>query len=91
MFVNDLIFSPIHVIKFVAVTSILGIITGINEHILETTPTQTQTGPVESSSFPFSLCITLLKDLETLVEVVAQQFYGEEKKWNFMAVTEGVK
>ncbi|KAG8391738.1 hypothetical protein BUALT_Bualt01G0218300 [Buddleja alternifolia] len=74
-----------------AVTSILGIITAVNEHILDTTPIQTRTGPVESSSFPFSLCITLLKDLETLVEVVAQQFYGEEKKWNFIAITEAIK
>ncbi|KAL0425922.1 UNVERIFIED_CONTAM: Peroxisome biogenesis protein 16 [Sesamum radiatum] len=74
-----------------AVTSILGIFTTVNEHILDTTPTQTQTGRVESSSLPFSLCITLLKDLETLVEVAAQQFYGEEKKWNFMAITESIK
>ncbi|KAK4418711.1 ATPase ARSA2 [Sesamum alatum] len=74
-----------------AVTSILGIFTTVNEHILDTTPTQTQTGRVESSSLPFSLCITLLKDLETLVEVAAQQFYGEEKKWNFIAITESVK
>ncbi|KAK6162436.1 hypothetical protein DH2020_002277 [Rehmannia glutinosa] len=73
------------------ITSILGIITSINEHILDTPPIQTRTGHVESSSFPFSLCITLLKDLETLVEVVAQQFYGEEKKWNFMAITESIK
>ncbi|GFP98513.1 peroxisome biogenesis protein 16 [Phtheirospermum japonicum] len=76
-----------------AVTSLLGIITTINEHILETT-THTRTGHLESSSsssFPSSLCITLLKDLETLVEVIAQQFYGEDKKWNFMAVTESIK
>ncbi|PIN16228.1 Peroxisomal biogenesis protein (peroxin 16) [Handroanthus impetiginosus] len=74
-----------------AVTSILGIITTVNEHILDTTPLQTRTGHVESSSFPPSLCITLLKDLETLVEVVAQHFYGEEKKWNFLATTEAIK
>lgn len=74
-----------------AVTSILGIITAINEHILETIPIQGRPGHLESSSFPFSLCITILKDLESLLEVVAQQFYGEDKKWNFMAVTESVK
>lgn len=84
------IFSLTHVLKL-AVTSILGIITTINEHILETTPTQTRARHVEPSSFPFSLCITILKDLETLVEVAAQQLYGEEKKWNFMAITEAIK
>ncbi|KZV57620.1 peroxisome biogenesis protein 16-like [Dorcoceras hygrometricum] len=74
-----------------AVTSILGMVTALNEHIINTMPVQTRTGSGEPSSFPFSLCITLLKDLETLVEVVAQQFYGEEKKWNFIAITEATK
>ncbi|GAB4844414.1 hypothetical protein Ancab_037778 [Ancistrocladus abbreviatus] len=30
-------------------------------------------------------------EIETLVEVVAQQFYGDDKKWNFIAVTEAAK
>ncbi|KAG8391737.1 hypothetical protein BUALT_Bualt01G0218200 [Buddleja alternifolia] len=29
--------------------------------------------------------------METLIEVVAQQLYGEEKKWNFIAITEAIK
>ena len=74
-----------------AVTSFFGIITAINEHIIETTPTQRVTGQAETSSFPYSLCITLLKDLETLVEVAAQQFYGDDRKWNFIAATEAIK
>ncbi|KAK3028678.1 hypothetical protein RJ639_037858 [Escallonia herrerae] len=73
-----------------AVTSILGIVTAVNEHIIDTTPTQRNAGSAETS-FPYSLCITLLKDLETLVEVVAQQLYGDEKKWNFIALTEATK
>nr|XP_027108210.1 peroxisome biogenesis protein 16-like [Coffea arabica] len=74
-----------------AVTSFFGIITAINEHIIETTPTQRVTGQAETSSFPYSLCITLLKDLETLVEVAAQHFYGDDRKWNFIAATEAIK
>ncbi|KAF2315358.1 hypothetical protein GH714_038917 [Hevea brasiliensis] len=74
-----------------AVTAILGIITAINEHIIETTPTQWQAGFVEPFSFPYSLCISAVKDLETLVEVTAQHYYGEDKKWNFIAVTEALK
>uniref|UniRef100_A0A5B7A8A6 Peroxisomal membrane protein PEX16 n=1 Tax=Davidia involucrata TaxID=16924 RepID=A0A5B7A8A6_DAVIN len=74
-----------------AVTAILGIVTAVNEHVIDTTPTQIHTGSAEPSSFPYSLCITLLKDLETLVEVVAQQIYGDDKKWNFIAVTEATK
>lgn len=65
-------------------------LTAVNEHIISTTPTQIPT-VAEPSSFPYSLCITLLKDLETLVEVAAQHFFGEDKKWNFIAATEATK
>lgn len=74
-----------------AVTTILGIITAINEHIIDTAPTQTRTGSTEPYSFPYPLCISALKDLETLTEVVAQHYYGDDKKWNFIAVTEATK
>lgn len=76
--------------KSFAVSSLFGIISSINDHIIETTPTQT-TGHSEILSFPYPLCITLLKDLETLIEVAAQQFYGDDKKWNFIAATEAIK
>ncbi|CAI9265027.1 unnamed protein product [Lactuca saligna] len=77
-----------------AVTSILGIVTAVNEHIIETTPTnpsQMHTRHMEASSFPYSLFLTLMKDVETLVEVVAQHFYGDDNRWNFLAVTEATK
>lgn len=74
-----------------AVTTILGIITAINEHIIDAAPPQMHPGLAEPYSFPYSLCISALKDLETLVEVVAQHYYGDDKKWNFIAVTEGTK
>ncbi|XP_038682016.1 peroxisome biogenesis protein 16-like isoform X2 [Tripterygium wilfordii] len=69
----------------------LGIITAINEHIIDTTPVQRQASFQEPHSFPFSLCISAIKDLETLVEVAGQQYYGDDKKWNFIAVTEAIK
>ncbi|XAR54103.1 hypothetical protein NMG60_11029111 [Bertholletia excelsa] len=74
-----------------AVTAVLGMITAVNEHIINTAPAQTHTGSKQPSFFPYSLCITLLKDLETVVEVAAQQFFGDDKKWNFIAVTEAIK
>ncbi|KAJ0113540.1 hypothetical protein Patl1_00335 [Pistacia atlantica] len=74
-----------------AVTTILGIITALNEHIIETTPSQKGIGSPERYSFPYSLCVSALKDLETLVEVVAQHYYGDDKKWNFIAITEATK
>ncbi|KAK2458134.1 hypothetical protein P8452_04822 [Trifolium repens] len=74
-----------------AVTTFLGIITAINEHIIDTAPNQNITGSVEPNSFPYPLCLSALKDVETLVEVVAQHYYGDDKKWNFLAVTEATK
>ncbi|KAK8557816.1 hypothetical protein V6N13_008199 [Hibiscus sabdariffa] len=73
-----------------AVTAILGIVTAINEHIIDTAPSERHPGSADPSSFPYGLCISALKDLETLVEVVAEYYYGD-KKWNFIAVTEAIK
>lgn len=74
-----------------AVTTTLGIITAINQHIIDTAPTPMHRGSAEPYSFPYPLCISALKDLETLTEVVAQHYYGDDKKWNFIAVTEASK
>ncbi|KAH9724166.1 peroxisome biogenesis protein 16 [Citrus sinensis] len=74
-----------------AVTTFLGIITAIYEHIIEMIPSQKGSVSPEPHSFPYSLCISALKDLETLVEVVAQHYYGDKKKWNFIAITEATK
>ncbi|KAG4138716.1 hypothetical protein ERO13_D07G150500v2 [Gossypium hirsutum] len=73
-----------------AVTAILGIVTAINEHIIDTTRSERHPGSADPLSFPYGLCISALKDLETLVEVVAEQYYGD-KKWNFIAATEAIK
>ncbi|KAL9303868.1 hypothetical protein ACSQ67_021131 [Phaseolus vulgaris] len=74
-----------------AVTTILGIITALNEHIIDTAPKQNISGSVAPYSFPYTLWLSALKDLETLVEVVAQHYYGDDRKWNFLAVTEATK
>ncbi|GMH22496.1 hypothetical protein Nepgr_024339 [Nepenthes gracilis] len=74
-----------------AVTSILGILTAINQHIIDTTPLQWPQASVLPSSFPYWLFVSAFKELETLVEVIAQQFYGDHKKWNFIAVAEASK
>uniref|UniRef100_A0A7N0UZK5 Peroxisomal membrane protein PEX16 n=1 Tax=Kalanchoe fedtschenkoi TaxID=63787 RepID=A0A7N0UZK5_KALFE len=74
-----------------AVTAFFGVITALNEHIIETSPSQPHLSRREPYAFPYALCISALKDLETLVEVAAEHYYGEVKKWNFIAVTEGIK
>lgn len=72
-------------------SSLVGMISTVNEHIIETCPTEAHTRCAESSFIPLSLCLTLLKDLETSIEVVAEQIYGEKNKWNLIAITEAVK
>ncbi|KAG6574772.1 Peroxisome biogenesis protein 16, partial [Cucurbita argyrosperma subsp. sororia] len=74
-----------------AVSAAVGIVTAVNEHIIETAPTQMHVNATVPSSFPYSLCISALKNLETLIEVAAQQYYGDDKRWNFIAVTEALK
>nr|XP_011469102.1 PREDICTED: peroxisome biogenesis protein 16 [Fragaria vesca subsp. vesca]XP_011469103.1 PREDICTED: peroxisome biogenesis protein 16 [Fragaria vesca subsp. vesca] len=74
-----------------AVTSILGIITAVNEHIIDTAPPRLHVGHAERNSLPYPLCISALKDLETLVEVAAQHYFGDEKKWNYIAIMEASK
>ena len=74
------------------VYAFLGIVSAVNQHIIDTAPSRSR--PLDQqgeSSFPWSLCVSTLKDLETLVEVTAQHFYGEDGKWNFIAVTEAMK
>ncbi|KAG2326290.1 hypothetical protein Bca4012_035242 [Brassica carinata] len=79
-----------------AVTAFLGIFTTINEHIIETLPTAPPhvvgpSGTDSSSSLSYPLLISILKDLETVVEVAAEHFYGGDKKWNFIIATEALK
>lgn len=70
------------VLRSFVVIALFGIITAINEHIIGMVPPRIYTGPAEPSSLPCPLCISALKDLETLVEVAT---LGNEKKWNFIS------
>lgn len=74
-----------------AVYAILGIISSVNQHIIDTTSNQLLPRISAVASFPWSLCVSTLKDLEAVVEVAAQHFYGEEGKWNFIALAEATK
>lgn len=77
-------------INLAAVATFVGILTTINQHIIDSTPTQMRAGHSEPC-LNWSLCISVLKDLENLVEAVAEHYYGDEKKWNFIAFMEAIK
>ncbi|KAL8129151.1 LOW QUALITY PROTEIN: hypothetical protein V2J09_018306 [Rumex salicifolius] len=67
------------------------VISVINQYIIDSAPTQCVAIPQEPSSFPYSLCISVMKELEILVEVIAEYYHGDDNKWNFIAITEGIK
>ncbi|ONK79882.1 uncharacterized protein A4U43_C01F11370 [Asparagus officinalis] len=74
-----------------AVYALLGIVSALNQHIIDTTPSRSRPQGQGQLSFPWPLCVSALKDLETVVEVAALHFYGEDGKWNFIVVTEAMK
>ncbi|WOL05562.1 peroxisome biogenesis protein 16 [Canna indica] len=74
-----------------AVYAFLGILSTVNQYIIDTTPTKRRAHGLGESTSSWSLCVSILKDAETVVEVAAQHFAGEKSKWNYLAVTEAVK
>ncbi|XP_042391508.1 peroxisome biogenesis protein 16-like [Zingiber officinale] len=74
-----------------AVYALLGILSTLNQHIIDTTPTKLRPPSLGDSAFPWSLSVSMLKDAETVVEVAAEHFVGEKHKWNYLALTEAVK
>ncbi|PKA66416.1 Peroxisome biogenesis protein 16 [Apostasia shenzhenica] len=74
-----------------AVYSFLGIVGAVNQHIIDTNPAKCPPWGSEEQSLPLSLCISILKDLETVVEVAAEHFHGKEGKWNFLVTLETMK
>lgn len=61
-----------------AVSSVLGIITAVNQHIIDTIPRRwpmQPIQPVKHATIPYSLCISAFKEIEMLVEVIAEQLW----------------
>lgn len=62
----------------------------VNQHIIDA-PTEGQSLASKEQSIPWALVVSVLKDAEAVVEVAAQHFVGDDRKWSFLAVTEAVK
>lgn len=73
-----------------AVYALLGIVSSVNQHIIET-PNDGHSLASKEQSIPWALVVSILKDVEAVVEVAAQHFVGDDRKWGFLAVTEAVK
>ncbi|XBI44462.1 hypothetical protein VPH35_109090 [Triticum aestivum] len=72
------------------VYALLGIVSSVNQHIIET-PNDGHSLASKEQSIPWALVVSILKDVEAVVEVAAQHFVGDDRKWGFLAVTEAVK
>ncbi|EES04404.1 hypothetical protein BDA96_04G023900 [Sorghum bicolor] len=73
-----------------AVYALLGVVSSVNQHIIDA-PTENHSFASKEQSIPWGLVVSVLKDVEAVVEVAAQHFVGDDRKWSFLAVTEAVK
>ena len=78
-------------VLLITVYALLSVVSTVNQHIIDTIPVQGRSKVSLQSSSPWPLCISVLKDLETVVEVAAQHFLGDDRKWNFIALSEATK
>ena len=63
----------------------------VNQQIIDA-PTKKHAFASKEQSIPWSgLVVSVLKDVEAVVEVAAQHFVFDDRKWSFLAVTEAVK
>jgi peroxin-16 len=74
--------DPFLSIRDGAVYALVGIVERVNQHIVEKPITKSVT---------WALVVSILKDAEAVVEVAAQRFAGDDRKWGFLAVTEAAK
>lgn len=78
-----------------AVSTVVGLVTVMNEHIVatapETTPSGLQVSPPVDPSFPWPLLLSVVKEVEVLVEMSAEHYLGRDHKWTPVATVEGLK
>ncbi|KAL6629743.1 hypothetical protein ACP70R_029508 [Stipagrostis hirtigluma subsp. patula] len=72
------------------VYALLGIVSSVNQHIIDA-PAEGHSLASKEQTIPWGLVVSVLKDVEAVVEVAAQHFVGDDRKWSFLAVTEAVK
>lgn len=77
------------------VSTMVGLVTVMNEHIVATAPeissTEFQVRPPEDPTFPWPLLLSVVKEVEVLVEMSSEHFLGRDQKWTPVAVVEALK
>ncbi|KAL2621004.1 hypothetical protein R1flu_001209 [Riccia fluitans] len=87
-----------------AVSTLLGLVTVMNQHIVETAPPAPprrhgREGPQptpapqpdQDQGFPWGLCVSVMKEVEVLTEMAAETYLGKEQKWAPVASIEAIK
>ena len=82
------------ILLLLPVASLLGLITTLNQFIIDTTPQVPRQGTTrepEQRCLPLAASLSAVKQLEVLIEVVAEHYRGREKKWSILAAVEAIK
>ncbi|BBN14715.1 peroxin-16 [Marchantia polymorpha subsp. ruderalis] len=84
-----------------AVSTLLGLVTVMNQHIVETAPPARRPRgsglptpalqPEQDESFPWALCVSVMKEVEVLTEMAAETYLGKDQKWAPVASIEAIK
>jgi peroxin-16 len=77
-----------------SVASLLGLVTTLNQFIIDTAPQhprQDTPRKPQQSCLALAASLSAVKQLEVLIEVVAEHYKGREKKWNTLAAMEAIK
>jgi len=54
-------------------------VSSVNQHIIDA-PTENHSFASKEQSIPWGLVVSVLKDIEAVVEVAAQHFVGDDRK-----------
>ena len=79
------------ILLLLPVASLLGLITTLNQFIIDTTPQVPRQGATRELEQRCLASLSAVKQLEVLIEVVAEHYRGREKKWNILAAVEAIK
>lgn len=83
-----------------AVAAVLGLMTVLNQHIIDTAPECRLSHHLPGSALardhqqrclPLATSLAAVKQLEVLVEVAAEYYKGRDKKWDILAAMEAIK
>ncbi len=79
-----------------AVSTVVGLLTVMNQHIVATGPRHPNSSSPSlvaavEETFPWPLLLSVVKEMEVLVEMGAEYYLGRDHKWTPVATVETIK